>query len=1061
MKTSLDMFRLRPSFRFWFLFAALAAGLPAARAGVTVDLHLYNNNNFYFVFAYLSANNATPPGGLPVGTYTISTPQSAAAGSAPQYHSDGTNVTYITGGGNSTSDFATLMQSITNGNWTLVVTNAASTNTYTFTVSAPVLPAGLLPETVITFPPPGSSNVANQPNFTWQGPSAWTGALTVSDFTNDASGTGYYVVTAALPPAQTFWVPPIALPNGTNTFGVSYTSNATALVVASTPVDGSSQPIPGWVSTATLETYNGSQFSIGGGSSGTGPGSQGHTLVAHYTFDHGDVSGTDSSGNGNNFNGNASSWGSGLFQSSSTDAVAGGGAMQFYGYSSLAAYYTDPGTLYSNLVSTLAGSFSVSLWLNTASLMGNDGDDARNGAIVIYVFNADSQADGVIPVAITGNKLAFYTGDAAGQGSTLHSVASVVNNNDTYVHVVVTRNQTTGQKLIYINGAQDASETGSLDYLNGDTNYFSIGGVLGDSYTGLLDDLQFYSGVLSGQEVAYLFQNPGLTVGNDSASGLVAYYDFDEGVATTADVSGNGNNLVLAGSFGGGAGPAISTDSVAGAGSVSFDGGSFLSAPVNLLPVMASNFSISLWVNTSQDMGSPGNGFLGGGAGIVAADVPGLAYDVVPVGLSGGVIVFHTGGTGDDELYSATSVNDTSWHHVVVTRDQSSGAKQIFIDGSLDVSDTAVTGLLNAPQLLVLGCVTDSSNPDPASPAQHGYDGYVGLLDDLQVYNRVLRQDEVTFLDSNPGQALTNAAFLGSYSPVSVDLTLAITREEDPIYGEYYYLFPSFGVATPPLLTTNSVSSTHGLFNSSQWLSGGGSGSVEMGTLDDVISECTNGQWQLYINQGDPSQQLFTFTISISGLTTNTLPPATILSPSSGAVNVATTPAFSWAGPANFSSVVVNVFVPGGTNEGNMTLPGTATTWPSPPTLNYGTNRFEVTFNTNDLPQATFATPTNQVGTPMATFTTHLNLSSLTYSLFLVGAPLAPVQLIQAQAAGGANQFQFLSQTGVINTVQSSTNLVSGGWKPRGDILGDGTLKTVNIPATNGPVEFYRILSHY
>jgi hypothetical protein len=234
-----------------------------------------------------------------------------------------------------------------------------------------------------------------------------------------------------------------------------------------------------------------------------------------------------------------------------------------------------------------------------------------------------------------------------------------------------------------------------------------------------------------------------------------------------------------------------------------------------------------------------------------------------------------------------------------------------------------------------------------------------------------------------------------------------------------------------------------------------------MGTLDDVISECTNGQWQLYINKGDPSQQLFTFTISISGLTTNTLPPVTIISPTSGAVNIATTPAFSWAGPANFSSVFVNVYVPGGANEGNTTLPGTATTWPSPPALNSGTNRFEVTFNTNDLPQAAFATPTNQVGTPMATFTTHLNLSSFTYSLFLVGAPLAPVQLIQAQAAGGTNQFQFLSQVGVINTVQSSTNLAPGGWRPRADILGDGTLKTVNIPATNGPVEFYRILSHY
>ena len=347
--------------------------------------------------------------------------------------------------------------------------------------------------------------------------------------------------------------------------------------------------------------------------------------------------------NGNDFDGDTSSWGGGPSQSFTTDAVAGGGAIQLYGYSSLAAYFTDPGNLFSDLVSTLAGSFSVSCWLNTSSLMGNDDDSAQNGSIVIYAYNADSQADGVIPLAVTGSKLAFYTGDAAGVGSTLHSATSVVNNNNQYVHVVVTRNQATGQKLIYINGALDASETGSQDYLDGDTNYFSIGGVLGGSYTGLLDDLQFYSGVLTSNEVASLFLNPGTTAANDTVSGLVAYYDFNEGAATAPDVSGNGNNLVLAGSFGGGNGPVISSQSIAGAGSVSFDGGSFLSAPPTLLPVLAGTFSISLWVNTGQNAGAPGNGgFIGGGAGIIAADVPGVTEDLVPVALTGGLIGFNT-----------------------------------------------------------------------------------------------------------------------------------------------------------------------------------------------------------------------------------------------------------------------------------------------------------------------------------------------------------------------------------------------------------------------------------
>ncbi|HXR08949.1 MAG TPA: LamG domain-containing protein, partial [Candidatus Acidoferrum sp.] len=689
MKNAPDLLRLRRLVRLCLLLAALLGGVPMACAGLTIDIHLYFNQA-YFAYGWLHTNGDSAA--FPTGTYSVSAPQYPTGGTQLQYQSDGVNLTYLNGGGYGASDFPSLMQSITNGSWTIRVTNATSTNTYSFTVSAPVLPADLLSFLAITFPMQGTSNVVNQPDFAWQGPTGWEGTLQVTDSTNDASGNGYYVTGAALTGTQTSWASPMTLPNGSNTFNVTYLSNVTALIVASTPLNSSSVAISTWASTATLEEDANSVFSVGGGSPGAGTMSHGHTLVAHYTFDDPDAKATDSSGNGNSFSRLPSYWGSSI-QQYSTDAAAGAGAIQFFGDSGFWTFSTDPGNLFSNLVSTLAGSFSVSLWLNTANIVGSDTDDARNGAVVMDAFNYDTPgADGVIPVAITGSKLAFYTGDGAGQGGTLHSVSTVVNNNDTYVHVVVTRDQTSGQKLIYINGALDASGTGSLDSLNGDTNYFALGGVSGQGYTGLLDDVQIYAGVLGGDEVAYLFQNPGATMGNASASGLVASYDFDEGNPVAADVSGHGNNLVLGGFFGSGKGPAISLDSVSGSGSVSFDGGSFLSAPPTLLPVVAGTFSISLWVKTGQNMGQPNNGFfLGGGAGIIAADVPGLAEDLVPVCLTGGVIGFNTGGSEDDTLYSATSVNDNSWHHVVVTRDQSTGMKQIFIDGAPDAAAAATT----------------------------------------------------------------------------------------------------------------------------------------------------------------------------------------------------------------------------------------------------------------------------------------------------------------------------------------------------------------------------------
>ena len=97
----------------------------------------------------------------------------------------------------------------------------------------------------------------------------------------------------------------------------------------------------------------------------------------------------------------------------------------------------------------------------------------------------------------------------------------------------------------------------------------------------------------------------------------------------------------------------------------------------------------------------------------------------------------------------------------------------------------------------------------------------------------------------------------------------------------------------------------------------------------------------------------------------------------------------------------------------------------------------------------------------MANFTNHMDLSSFTFSVFLVGEPIAPEQLINVQPVAGATHFQFLSQVGVTGSIQSRTNLTLGNWAPCADIPGDGTMKTVSIPATNGPTEFFRILSHY
>src|ERR1035441_8527537 len=172
--------------------------------------------------------------------------------------------------------------------------------------------------------------------------------------------------------------------------------------------------------------------------------------------------------------------------------------------------------------------------------IGNDLNDGT-GQSVVYADNADL---GATPIALTGTKAAFRTTDPDGNDDTLHSVQSVITGN--YVHIVASRDQTTGQKNIYINGVLDISDFASTESLTG-AGYVSIGGEGGSAYNGLVDDVQIYSGVLSGSEVANLYAHPGFTAPNVSVNSsehlIVARYDFEDTNSPGADSSGRGNEI--------------------------------------------------------------------------------------------------------------------------------------------------------------------------------------------------------------------------------------------------------------------------------------------------------------------------------------------------------------------------------------------------------------------------------------------------------------------------------------------------------------------------------------
>ena len=210
---------------------------------------------------------------------------------------------------------------------------------------------------------------------------------------------------------------------------------------------------------------------------------------------------------------------------------------------------------------------------------------------------------------------------------------------------------------------------------------------------------------------------------------LIAHYTFDDSSNVGADSSGN-NLYYNSGGAQGSASVAPTNDAEAGAGALLFNRvptdpgsagfqGRHPTTPSQILSALAGSFTVSVWVKTTASIGTQGD-YAYNGSAVIAADVPGVANDTVPIALTGGQVAFNTGNVNnnrDDNINSTRTVNDGAYHYVVVTRDQATGNKFIYIRRILDTTGSGTTSLLNAPKILVIGTITDASDPSLASPS--------------------------------------------------------------------------------------------------------------------------------------------------------------------------------------------------------------------------------------------------------------------------------------------------------------------------------------------------------
>ena len=193
------------------------------------------------------------------------------------------------------------------------------------------------------------------------------------------------------------------------------------------------------------------------------------------------------------------------------------------------------------------------------------------------------------------------------------------------------------------------------------------------------------------------------------------YWKLDETSGTTAvDSTSSANNGTVSGA-------AWTAGHLANA--LSFNGSNNY---VSVNRGISDNFTIAFWVKTTQ---TGGTGQWYNGRGLVDAEVANVVNDFGTV-LSGAKFAFGVGNP-DTTIASNKSINDGVWHHCVATRQRSTGAMKIYVDGVLEKSGTGGTQALTTPTKIRFGSL------------QTGMNFFSGQLDDIRIYNRVLTDSEI------------------------------------------------------------------------------------------------------------------------------------------------------------------------------------------------------------------------------------------------------------------------------------------------------------------------------
>lgn len=328
----------------------------------------------------------------------------------------------------------------------------------------------------------------------------------------------------------------------------------------------------------------------------------------------------------------------------------------------------------------------------------------------------------IIPRSVDGGGIELTFRDNSAVGLILQPATATITANR-WVHVAVVRTSATTMK-VYIDGElkDDVTFTAPASWTPDKVN---IGlrwrAAQTDPFAGKIDELRIWNTARTQAEIKANMFNRNLS---NSASGLVAYYRFNEGSLTTAANSCT-NTAGIDGTLTNG--PTwVSSPIEFGANALNFDGSDDF---VNIPHVVSSDFTVEYWMKTSST--GPGNNSSQwyGGSGIVDAEVGGVTTDW-GTSLTGQYLAFGVGNP-DVTIHSSSIVNTGNWIHVAATWKQSTGQMILYINGIQEDANTGSTVTRSAPGRITFGEIQTNGNR------------FNGTIDEVRIWNVVRTQSEI------------------------------------------------------------------------------------------------------------------------------------------------------------------------------------------------------------------------------------------------------------------------------------------------------------------------------